>query len=377
MEVAVIDSPQAADSLVTAALRAHGSMTRHDLAASTGLSMATITRSVCRLVSAGVVVNGGWRPSTGGRPSELLAYDGAGLKAVGVSVSERGAQGTVLTLNGDVESRDSETFGLQDGPDAKLACTMGLLDRLLARADGRICGIGVAVPAVVGTSGQLTAIHEIGWDRLALGELLSQHVGMPVIVENDANCLALAEHLRGAARGVDNVVALVVSSGLGAGIIANGQLYRGRHHEAGEIGYLLMERASLQRLFPARGDLEILIGGDRLVAKAAEFGVTSPDLATLPHLISLGLSVGGAAKEFSDELLDLTALAVSAMCVVLDPEMVIIGGTGTDAEMAAVIAGVHNRLPGRILRVPRIEAAALGDDAIVMGAAQLALPGFV
>jgi len=362
---------------VTAALRANGPLTRHDLAAITGLSMATVTRAVTRLLAAGVVAHGGWRPSTGGRPSEMLAYDGAGLTAVGVSVSERGAMGTVITLNGDIVSRDDQAFSAQDGPDAKLSLTMDLLDRLLARADGRVCGIGVAVPAVVSTSGQLTAMHEIGWDRLGLAELLSRHVGMPVMVDNDANCLALGEHLRGAGRGVDNVVGLVVSSGLGAGIIANGQLYRGRHHEAGEIGYLLMERASLQRLFPARGDLELLIGGDRLEAKAAELGVTSPDQATLPHLISLGLSVGGAAREFSEELLDLTALAVSAMCVVLDPEMVIIGGSGTEKEMEAVITGVHNRLLGRILRVPRIEAPALGDDAVVMGAAQLALPAFV
>jgi len=282
----------------------------------------------------------------------------------------------VLTLNGDVTSRDSEVFKAKDGPEARLERTLKLLDRLMVKPDGRICGIGVGVPGVVGTSGRLSAIHELGWDRLALGDLLSRHVDMPVIVDNDANCLAVSEHLRGAGRGVDNLVGLVVSSGLGAGIIANGQLYRGLHHEAGEIGYLLTERQSLRHLFPGRGDLEQLIGGDRVLAKAAEFGLTSAEEATLPRLISLGLRTTGAAREFSEELLDWTTLAVSTMCVVLDPEMVIIGGGGTESEMDDVIEGVRNRLPGRILRVPRIEAAALGDDAVVIGAAQLALPAY-
>ena len=369
--VAVIEP---ADAQITASLRAHGSLTRHDLARATGLSMATVTRAVTRLLANGVVTNGGWRPSTGGRPSELLAYNGDGLVTVGVSVSEHAALGCLLTLNGDITSRDDEFFDEHDGPDNKLARTLQLIDRLMATPGGRVCGIGVAVPAVVGPSGRLSAMHEIGWDRLALGDVLSRHAGMPVTVDNDANCLALAEHLRGAGMGVQNLVGLVVSSGLGAGIIANGQLYRGLHHEAGEIGYLLTERASLQRLFPGRGELEQLIGGERLIAKAREFGVTAVDLATLPHLISLGLRDRGPAGDFSDELLDLTALAISAMCVVLDPEMVIIGGSGTESEMADVIAGVANRLPGRILRVPKIEAAALGPDAVVIGAAQLGLP---
>ena len=368
------DAPQVADAQVSAALRVHGPQTRHDLARVTGLSLATVTRAVARLHSAGIVINGGWVPSTGGRPSELLAYNGDGLRAVGVSISQYGIKGGVVTLNGDVTSRDTVTFDPTDGGDVWLAGTMDLIDRLLAAPGGRICGIGVAVPAVVGPSGRLSAIHEVDWERLALGDLLSRHVNMPVIVENDANCLAVAEQQRGAGKGVANLVGLVVSSGLGAGLITNGQLYRGLHHEAGEVGYLLTERASLRRLFPGRGELEQMIGGERLVGRALEFGVTSAEDATLPHLISLGLDADGPAREFSDELLDLTALAVSAMCVVLDPEMVVIGGSGNQAELAAVITGVHNRLLGRILRVPRVEAAALGGDAIMIGAAQMALP---
>jgi len=339
--------------------------------------MATVIRAVARLSTSGVVVSAGLKPSTGGRPSELLSYNGVGLMAAGISVTERSASGVLLSLDGEAITRAEEIFSPQEGPDVRLARTIELAKRLLANPDGRVCGLGVGVPGVVGPTGRLSAIHEIGWDRLALGDLLSRQTKVPVVVENDANCLAVAEHLRGAGRGVDNLVAIVVSSGLGAGLITNGQLYRGLHHEAGEIGYLLTERSSLRRLFPDRGELEQLIGGDRLLQKGREFGLPSPDQATLAHLISLGVGSDGAAREFSDELLDLSALAISAMCVVLDPELVIIGGSGDELDMNNVITGVRERLPGRILRVPRMEAAALGKDAIMVGAAQLALPSLV
>lgn len=371
------ESPQAADAQVASALRTHGSMTRHEIVQITGLSMASVNRSVGRLSASSVVVPAGRQLSTGGRPPELLAYNGAGLMAVGISVRESGADGLLLSLDGEIVARDTEEFDQADEAETRLEQTLDLLDRMLGRPEGQVCGVGVAVPAVVSPSGRLTAIHELGWDRLALGDLLARRAGMPVMLDNDGNCLAVGEHLRGAGRGVDNLIAVVVSSGLGAGLIANGQLYRGRHHEAGEIGYLLTGRDSLRRLFPDRGDLEQSMGTERLIAKATELGLALPQQATLSHLISLGLHMGGAVRDFAEELLDLAALAVASMCVVLDPELVIIGGYGDRSEMEQMVAGIHERLLGRILRVPRIETTTLGADAVVIGAAQLALPAVV
>jgi len=370
-----MESPQAADNQVAAALRAHGSMTRHEIVQMTGLSMASVNRSVARLSASSVLLAAGRRVSTGGRPPELLAYNGRGLVAVGISVTETGASGVLLSLDGDIVGRDAEPFEQSDQAEVRLQRTLALLGRMI-KAPG-VSGVGVAVPAVVSPSGRLTAIHELGWDRLALGDLLARTAGLPVTLENDGNCLAVGEHLRGAGRGVDNLVALVVSSGLGAGLIANGQLYRGRHHEAGEIGYLLTGRESLRRLFPDRGDLEQSMGTQRLIAKATELGLALPQQATLSHLISEGLRLGGPLRDFAEELLDLAALAVASLCVVLDPELVIIGGSGAKPEMDALVAGIRERLLGRILRVPRIETTTLGSDAVMVGAAQLALPAVV
>jgi predicted NBD/HSP70 family sugar kinase len=371
---------QATDAQVTLMLRSHGPLTRLGLVEATGLSLATINRAIARLAAAGVVVPAGRNLSTGGRPPERYAYNGAGRTVAGISVTEQGATGLVLSLGGQIVGRHAVAFTRADSPETRLESTLALLDGVLAGAHGagRLSGVGVAVPGVVGPQGTVSAIHELGWDRLALGALLSRRAGMPVALDNDANALAVGEHLRGAGRGVDNLVALMVTTGLGAGLITNGQLYRGLHHEAGEIGYLLTERGSLRRHFPHRGDLEQRAGADRLAAEAVRLGLPDGARATLPHLIGAGLGglgVGGPARELAEELLDLTALAVAGMCVVLDPELVIIGGGDDESDMAAVITGVRERLLGRILRVPRIEAAALGRDAIMIGAAVIAGAG--
>lgn len=358
------------DARVIAALRTHGGLTRHGLVSATGLSLATVNRVLTRLTKAGRVGVSGAEPSTGGRPPEVFAYNGAGQIVAGVSVSNDGATALLMTLDGTIVGREAVTFQAGDDPEARLRHSLELIDRVVDRPEGRPAGVGVAVPGVVaGQAGTLSSIHELAWNRLALGDLLSRHTDRPIVVDNDANCLAVAEHRHGAGRGLANLVALVARNGLGAGLIIDGRLYRGTHHEAGEVGYLLTQPQSLRRLFPDRGELEQLIGGERLAAEARRLGV-DPSQATLPSLIGLGQVGGGARADLAEELLDLTALTIAAMCIVLDPEVVIIGG-GADG-MAELITGVRQRLLGRILRVPRLEAATLGADAIMIGAASLA-----
>jgi len=360
-----------ADAL-SAALRDGGAMTRRDLVAATGLSLATVNRVLARLMAAGSVTVTGNETSSGGRPPELFTYNGEGQVVAGISVTNDGATALLSSLTGEVAARYEVPFARGDDPEARLKHTLALLDQVVAHPEGNLGGIGVAVPGVVsGPAGTVTAIPELGWDRLDLGDLLSRHAGRHVTLANDADCLAVAEHRVGAGRGVSDMVALVVRDGLGAGLITNGQLYQGFHHEAGEIGYLMTGRASLRRLFPDRGELEQLLGSQRLRAEAARLGVDESS-ATLPELIRIGRRADGPAGALADELLDLVALAVAAMCVVLDPELVIIGGTRAD-DMTPLIAGIRERLLGRILRVPRMVPAALGADAIMVGAAMTAV----
>ena len=362
-----------------AAVREHGPLTRQELAAVTGLSMATINRAGTALLKQRILRTQGRQDSTGGRPAELLAYNGGALTVAGISVTETHASGIVMSLDGqEVDRLETEfvpsTTGGQLTPEDRLNQTLQLFDQVVQAGQGALA-VGVAVPGVVaGADGTVSAIHELGWDRLRLGSILAGRSPTPVVLENDANCLAVGEHARGAGHQVDDLVAIVLGNGLGAGLMLHGRLYRGRHQEAGEIGYLLTGTDSLARLFPGRGDFESRVGSVPVGQQAAAAGLVSPERGIdLPTALALGMKAGGQGARLAQELLDHCALALAALCVVLDPELIILGGRDGLGAIEAIIPALRERLLGRILRVPRIESAALGQDAIMIGAAQLAL----
>ncbi|MGH3359616.1 MAG: ROK family protein, partial [Nocardioidaceae bacterium] len=240
-------------------LRDHGPMSRVRIGELTGLSPATVNRLTVALLEQGVVVRDGQEPSTGGRPSLILRYTGGPRVVAGVQLRGDRINGALIDFGGNVIDRQEQRIDRGTGVRTsaadvdRLEMTLGMFDLLLARSDelGRPCaGVGVSVPGVVSEpDGRIGFLAELGWPELPLGEVLRAHTTLPVVIENDANALAYGEFRRGAGVGVASMVALLLDNGMGAGIITNGAVHRGRHCEAGEIGYLLMERSSLRRSY--------------------------------------------------------------------------------------------------------------------------------
>jgi len=258
-----------------------------------------------------------------------------------------------------------------------LAQTIELFDLLISTAQtmGTPClAVGIAVPGVVQhPEGSVGRMPELGWDGVQLGSLLRRRTSLPIVIENDANALAFGELHRGAGQEVNSLVALVLENGLGAGIITNRKLHRGARGEAGEIGYLLMDRSSLLRSYSDYGDLEDRIGSVALTRAAREHGieVAERELLTAGDIFSLADNGDAAARELGDEILDMVAIAIAAMVMILDPELVVVGSNFVGSE-ETVIPGIRERLTGRIIRVPPLVAATHGNDAVLLGVAELA-----
>lgn len=372
------------------ALRDSGAISRQQLGALTGLSPATINRLTASLIEQGLVAPAGQEPSTGGRPSVLLRYVGGSRVVAALQLRADMASGVLVDFDGRVVFRRDVDFGprlldpetVNEGErerdqEARLEKTLKLFDSLLATAKtmGTPClAAGVAVPGVVQQpEGLVGTMPELGWTDVRLGGLLRERSPIPIVVENDANALAYGELRRGAGRGLSSLVALFLENGLGAGIITNGELHRGSRAEAGEIGYLLMERSSLDRSYVEYGDLEDRIGSIALTRRARERGIPIPTKGVVTAEDIFELSAGGNtdAREMADEILDMVALAVAAMVIILDPELVVVGSSFVESA-DTVIPGIQERLSGRIIRVPRLEAATHRGDAVLLGVAELA-----
>ncbi|WP_053206073.1 ROK family transcriptional regulator [Jiangella muralis] len=363
------------------ALRQHGPLSRQQIGARTGLSAATVNRLAAQLLSRGLIVTDGHQPSTGGRPSILLRYSGRGQLVSVLHVGATRTEGALVDFDGGIVHRVRrpvvpDVLHAADRATIRLEEALSVVAELGAAADGRgqpSQAIGVVVPGVAGADGRVTWAPALDWREVPVGSLLSERTGLPVVVENDANVLAVGEHHRGAGRGVQDLVAVMLGTGIGTGIVTGGRLHRGSRAAAGEIGYMLLDRSSLARLFPGFGDLESRVGSAGLTRQARERGIAAPDgrPLTAADVFDLVRSGSVEARALLEETLDHVALAVANLCTVLDPELVIVGGEmGGAADL--ITPGLRDRLVGRIPHVPRLAASELGDDAVIVGAAELA-----
>jgi glucokinase len=255
------------------------------------------------------------------------------------------------------------------------------VDRLVAAIDEllRSCQLsraalqaaGVAVPGLVDPAAGcvLTAGHLAGWTDVPLAALLTERLQAPVRLERDANAGALGERWRGTAHELSTFAFLALGTGVGAGVVIDGQLYRGVHFAAGELGDLVVDRSGLGPKRGGQGDLARRIGGntlrrqaqqatgDAMSAAAIEQAETDPKLAPL-------------AAATADRL----AQAVTAIATLLDPEAIIVGG-GTAEAGEELLEPVRKQVAPALAWAPRILPAALGADAQLYGAVWIALPG--
>jgi predicted NBD/HSP70 family sugar kinase len=380
---------------IVEALKSRGPMSRQEIAYETGLSPATVNRLTATLIADRHVVHHGLEPSTGGRPSVLLRYTGAFRVVAAVQLRRTSVTGVLVDFDGQVIERmqievpvvapgdrplSSDTGGRADANRSGAEKVRRLINRLVKAAEkrGTAClAVGVSVPYVVNSDGQVTGMEDgTEWVDLTVSDMVDSRLGIPVFVENDANALAIGELYRGVGKTSPHFVTLLLARGLGAGIVANGGLYRGSRSSAGEVGYLLLDESSLRRTYPQGGDLETRIGAEVLTAQARSRGMTLPPSVTLEATDVFGLAGSGdpIAQEMAVEILDYVARAVAAVSSVLDPEFIVLG-EGLDRSIDLIAPALRSRLQGRINRVPHILPATLGDDAVILGAAEIAMRG--
>ncbi|RDV43811.1 ROK family transcriptional regulator [Leifsonia sp. ku-ls] len=238
-------------SLVLQTLYRSGRLSRADLARETGLTRVTVSDLVAELLAEGLVVELGQRESARpGKPAVLLDIDRTAHQIVGVDLSDHDRfRGAVMDLDGEILARAEVMLadaGSPDGHSGGQAATGetaaakvdALVDRLVAAATAPILGLGVGSPGVVDLSGTILTAPNLGWTDLPLQRRLASRTGLPVVVANDANAAALAEHTYGDAAG--DMMLIRVGHGIGAGLLVAGALVYGSHFAAGEIGQVMV-----------------------------------------------------------------------------------------------------------------------------------------
>jgi predicted NBD/HSP70 family sugar kinase len=195
-----------------------------------------------------------------------------------------------------------------------------------------------------------------------LCDLLRAQLHVPVVIEHDANAAALGERWRGTAQDLENFAFVALGTGIGVGIVLNGELYRGAHHAAGELGDLVVGREYLGQDRGGQGNLAQLIGGKTLRRRAKQ--ATGDDMSAAEVVTHADDDEELAAM--ADEVADYLAMAIIAIAALLDPEAIIVGG-GTAEAGEDLLDPVRERVASEVSAPPLIIASAFGSEAQLYG----------
>ncbi len=245
-----------------------------------------------------------------------------------------------------------------------------------------VVAVGVGMPGFInfekGSVYNLTNVR--GWESIPLKKILEEKIGLPVLVDNDANCMAYAEWKCGAGRGFQHVVFITLGTGVGGAVIANGQMIRGAFHGAGEVGQTSINYHGRSGHYGNLGALEKYVGNGEIAAKARDSytaaGIQKPLEQCTPAALAAAAHHGDsiALAQWEDVGRKLATAAMNC-CWLLNPEAVVIGGGVARAgELLFKPFKEHlfAQLSGPFKDHLMVLSAAFGHEAGIIGAAALA-----
>lgn len=349
------DSRRHHRSMLLQHLFAEGPASRADLARSSGLTRVTVSELVAELLEEGMVAElGAPVESRVGKPPRLvgLVPDAKHVVAIDLSVDDHVA-GAVLTLTGEVITRDAKPLQGRRGDDA-VALVRAFAADLARRSTRPLLGVGVATPGVVSADGVVLDAPNLGWQDVKLAEALGDVVDEPVYVANDANTAVMGEYTFG---GGDEggLMLLRLSTGVGAGVVLGGRVLHGHGGAAGEIGHVQVDASGEQCACGRRGCLETYLSVPRLRQRIA---------------------AGDAAAVLADAGARLGATLAPVVATLNLGEVVLSGPLDLVEPLAeGAVLAVRDRVMPVSAEHFVVRASGLGDDGVLVGATGLVLAG--
>ena len=250
-----------------------------------------------------------------------------------------------------------------------------------------ILGLGIGVPGPVNAQGVVNKCINLGWGVFNISEELSQLTGFPVKAGNDANVAALGEFWKGGGQGCNNMVFATLGTGVGGGIVIEGQLLHGAHGAGGEIGHLVLKRdetipcncgkcGCVEQYCSATGIVRM--AKEHLAATDAPSALRSVNPITCKDIFDAGKAEASIALEILNEYYALLGEFLANLCCVVDPEIVVLGG-GVSKAGQVLLDGVRPYFYKNVFHAAsgaQFALASLGTDAGAYGAFKLALDSF-
>jgi predicted NBD/HSP70 family sugar kinase len=357
-------------------IRTGRARSRSDLITQTGASRSTVSVRVEQLLAAGLVTELGVGTSTGGRPPRLLAFAASAGAVIAADLGVTSVNVAITDLAGRPLAQSAEPLRIADGPGPVLGRVDEIARELLSRVDRpvsdvRAIGIGVPGPVEFATGKPIHPPVMPGWHDVAVPDHFSSY-DCPVLVDNDVNVIAAGE--LDAAPELRDFLVVKVGTGIGCGIVLDGEVYRGSAGSAGDIGHIHVPSES--RVLCGCGNencLEALAGGAALTRRAAAAGLavnTPRDLVALAlHADPIALALVREAGRHIGEVL-------AALVNFFNPSRIVVTGGVAHAGnplLAGIREAVYRRSLPLAARSLDIRISGVADAAGRLGAARMAI----
>ncbi len=373
------------ESSLVQRLRLSDGASRIELARAMELAPSTVGLYVDRLIEQGFLREGAKSRLSAGRPRVLLELNPKAGYFVGVEFEARQLTAISLDFSNRTLKRHRQTLRATDTADTVLSKIEEGVEAVSARGK-RLLGVGVAVPGTVDNERGIAVHYEFirGWQDVPIVETLGEKFGVPIFLENNVRSMALAERWFGLARECENFICLGIRSGIGAGVVLSGQLYRGENNFAGEIGgWVCPAETAPESSSPAK--LEEL-ASVRAILNQLAAAIANGRKSALSGRPLRGFTVDDlsrAARE-GDQLVleklqqagEILGRTICQMSLLLNPEMVVVAGPLAelgDLFLESMRQAAVRHTPALHARTPRIVASELGQYSGALGAAAQAV----
>lgn len=312
---------------------------------------------------------------------------------IGIDLGGTKILGAVVTPKGEILARAKKKTQADKGPEQILdrIVEVARLAAEMAEIDVADCaGLGIGAPGQIDfTTGTIIYAPNLGWKDVALCDHLTRELGIRVKLDNDVNVVAVAEHRWGMGKGIDNLVAISVGTGIGSGIILNGQLWHGFNGTAGELGHCVIDQDGPKWKPSNRGCVEAMASrtaiAKKLVKAMKDGAKTSLKKVSKQSSIEIRSKLLLVAAEAGDQLVigelneasRLLGITAGNVINFLNPEMIVFGGGVIEAMSHMMMPTIEETARAYSIANSadnvKIVASELGDDAGLLGAAALAL----
>ena len=375
-------------------VRKHGEFTKADLVSYTDYSRTKITNCIDSLINKKIIVKNKDTEYSGGRRSIKFSLNGKLGLVAGVDIGATSIDIGIADFSGMFLARYMEPASVKDGPIKILGRACSLLEKILRDNNlsyEKVKGIGIGVPGPVDFSlGTLISPPIMpGWDSYPIIQTVQQWFpSANVVVDNDVNVMALGEINQGFGKGVDNLIFVKIGTGIGAGIICEGRIYRGSNGCAGDIGHIGVDNSVTMCPCGNKGCLETIAAGPAIAERSLKRAQAGNSPILLKYYETNGKilraeDVGNAAREGDTLAIEviresgqLIGDVLASLVNFYNPEMIVIGG-GVSNLGNMLLSSIRQTVLRRSLplatRDLQIVFSEIGFDAGVIGAVNLAM----